>query len=95
MCGCAALVIVTPFQTRRSGGSNRLRILGQDMPRVRYPAKKVQTALRVQVPPGWAQLIRKLRWIGLEQEAKRLEMALSTVPAEQRTAPAGQGHQRS
>jgi DNA-directed RNA polymerase specialized sigma24 family protein len=33
-----------------------------------------------------------MRWIGLEEEAKRLEMALSTLPAGQRTALAGQGH---
>jgi hypothetical protein len=37
-------------------------------------------------PPAreWAKLIRKLRWIGLEDEAKRLEQAVSTVPPEQR-----------
>jgi hypothetical protein len=63
--------------------------------RVRHPDKKIPTTLRAQVPHDWARLIRKLRWIGLKEEAKRLEMALSTVPAEQRTAPAGQGHQRS
>jgi hypothetical protein len=32
----------------------------------------------------WAQLIRKLRWIGLEDEARRLELAVSTLPPEQR-----------
>jgi hypothetical protein len=32
----------------------------------------------------WAKLIRKLRWIGLEDEARRLELAVSTLPAEQR-----------
>jgi hypothetical protein len=32
----------------------------------------------------WAQLIRKLRWIGLEEEAHRLELAVSTLPAEER-----------
>jgi hypothetical protein len=32
----------------------------------------------------WAKLIRKLRWIGLEDEARRLEHAVSTVPPEQR-----------
>jgi hypothetical protein len=30
----------------------------------------------------WAKLIRKLRWIGLEKEARRLERALSTLPPE-------------
>jgi hypothetical protein len=32
----------------------------------------------------WARLIRKLRWIGLEKEAHRLELAVSTLPAEER-----------
>jgi hypothetical protein len=32
----------------------------------------------------WARLIRKLRWIGLEEEARRLELAVSTLPSEQR-----------
>jgi hypothetical protein len=37
-----------------------------------------------QVPHDWARLIRKLRWIGLEDEASRLEMAVSTLPSEER-----------
>jgi hypothetical protein len=32
----------------------------------------------------WVKLIRKLRWIGLEDEARRLELAVSTLPPEQR-----------
>src|SRR5215472_18513034 len=32
----------------------------------------------------WAKLIRKLRWIGLEDEARRLERAVSTLPPEER-----------
>jgi hypothetical protein len=32
----------------------------------------------------WARLIRKLRWIGLEDEARRLEEAVSTLPPEER-----------
>jgi hypothetical protein len=37
-------------------------------------------------PPctDWAKLIRKLRWIGLEDEARRLEQALSTLPVDER-----------
>jgi hypothetical protein len=27
----------------------------------------------------WARLIRKLRWIGMDKEAKRLEMAVRTA----------------
>ena len=29
-------------------------------------------------------MLRKLRWVGLEEEARRLELALSTLPPEQR-----------
>jgi hypothetical protein len=32
----------------------------------------------------WARLIRKLRWIGLEEQAHRLELPVSTLPAEER-----------
>jgi len=35
----------------------------------------------------WAKLLRKLRWVGLDEEARRLELALSTLPPEER-APA-------
>jgi hypothetical protein len=38
-----------------------------------------------QASPGeWAKLIRKLRWIGLEDEARSLQLAVSTLPAEER-----------
>jgi len=32
----------------------------------------------------WAKLIRKLRWVGLEDEAQQLQHALNALPAEQR-----------
>jgi hypothetical protein len=32
----------------------------------------------------WAKLIRKLRWIGLDDEARRLELAVSTLPRDER-----------
>jgi hypothetical protein len=32
----------------------------------------------------WGKLIRKLRWIGLEVDARRLELAVSTLPPEER-----------
>jgi hypothetical protein len=35
-------------------------------------------------PGEWAKLIRKLRWIGLEEEARSLQLAVSTLPAEER-----------
>jgi len=38
-----------------------------------------------QTSPGeWAKLIRKLRWIGLEDEARSLQLAVSTLPPEER-----------
>jgi hypothetical protein len=41
-------------------------------------------------PDNLAGLIRKLRWIGMEDEAQRLEMRLSCFPPEQRgTVSAG------
>jgi hypothetical protein len=36
------------------------------------------------LPRDWARLIQKLRWIGLDDEATRLEWAVSNLPAEQR-----------
>ena len=38
----------------------------------------------LQVPHDWARLLRKLRWIGLDDEARRLEFAVSTLPPEER-----------
>jgi hypothetical protein len=35
--------------------------------------------VRRAVPQDWARLIRKLRWIGLTEEARRLEDAVSTI----------------
>ncbi len=35
-------------------------------------------------PGEWAKLIRKLRWIGLQDEARSLQLALSTLPVEER-----------
>jgi hypothetical protein len=38
----------------------------------------------------WSKLVRKLRWIGMEEEAERLQLALRSLPAEQRgTVSAG------
>jgi hypothetical protein len=35
---------------------------------------------------GWARLIRKLRWIGLEDQALRLELAVRTLPPKEEAA---------
>lgn len=38
----------------------------------------------------YSKLIRKLRWIGMEDEARRLQVALRSLPADQRgTVSAG------
>jgi hypothetical protein len=34
----------------------------------------------------WTKLIRKLRWIGLDDDAHNLELAVSTLPPEQRAS---------
>jgi hypothetical protein len=36
------------------------------------------------LPHDWARLILKLRWIGLDEEAKRLESAVATLRPEER-----------
>jgi len=36
------------------------------------------------LPSDWGQLIQKLRWIGLDEEAERLELAISKVPPDER-----------
>ena len=36
------------------------------------------------LPRDWARLIQKLRWIGLDDEAARLELAVCNLPLEQR-----------
>ena len=36
------------------------------------------------VPQDWARLLRKLRWAGFEEDAKRLESAVSTLPPAER-----------
>jgi len=39
------------------------------------------------LPGDWPRLIQKLRWIGLDDEAARLEWAVSNLPPEQRCEP--------
>ena len=41
-------------------------------------------AIKRQPSGECAKLIRKLRWIGLEDEAQQLQHALSALPAEER-----------
>jgi hypothetical protein len=46
--------------------------------------KKQEGSIDRQPSREWGKLIRKLRWIGLEDEARRLELAVSTLPPEER-----------
>jgi len=50
---------------------------------VTYAADEIASHARP-VPRDWARLIQKLRWIGLDDEAARLEWAVSNLPLEQR-----------
>jgi len=48
-------------------------------------AQEHETRPPTQRAPGdWAKLIHKLRWIGLEDEARSLQLAVSTLPMEER-----------
>jgi len=46
--------------------------------------KKEESSVDRRSSREWAKLIRKLRWIGLDDEARRLELAVSTLPPEER-----------
>jgi hypothetical protein len=43
------------------------------------------TSLNQQTSNEWVKLLRKLRWIGLEEEARNLELVLSILRSEQRS----------
>jgi len=36
-----------------------------------------------QQPNDWSKLIRKLRWLGMEEEAQRLQLALRSLPPDE------------
>jgi hypothetical protein len=38
----------------------------------------------------WIRLIRKLRWIGMDEEAQRLQQAVDTLPSSQRGSVLGE-----
>jgi hypothetical protein len=57
----------------------------------RKSAEHDQTDSVQQIPQDWARLIRKLRWIGLEKEAERLEFAVDTLPPERRGSSVSSG----
>jgi hypothetical protein len=39
-----------------------------------------------QTADEWCRLIRKLRWIGLDHEAERLQIALRSLPPDERAS---------
>ena len=43
-------------------------------------------SIRERSPREWAKLIRKLRWMGMPEEAERLQLAVNTVPPEERAS---------
>ena len=45
---------------------------------------KLNAAVAPERPNDLAKLIRKLRWIGLEDEAHRLQLAMMTLPRGER-----------
>jgi len=55
--------------------------VNKERPQVAFDAES-------QPPRDWARLLRKLRWIGLEADAERLEVAVCAVPPEQRSGAA-------
>jgi hypothetical protein len=62
------------------------RLIGEFCREASMQQVQADNVLRVDQKPSceWAKLIRKLRWIGLEDEARRLELAVSTLPPEDR-----------
>jgi hypothetical protein len=53
-------------------------------------ALDIQTMPINRQPREWAKLIRKLRWIGMDDEARRLQAVVSSLPPEERgTVSAG------
>jgi hypothetical protein len=49
-------------------------------------ARRKQTVCINQQPHDLVKLIRKLRWIGMEEEAHHLQMALCSLPPHERYA---------
>ena len=58
------------------------KLLGVAMEKTRHK----RTVCINQQPEEWAKLIRKLRWIGMEEEAHHLQMAVSSLPPHERYA---------
>lgn len=48
------------------------------------PAQNVADVSSNARPQEWVKLIRKLRWIGMEEEASRLQAVVCTLPPSER-----------
>jgi len=68
------------FDTQARRTTGRLAV-NKERPQIAFSAES-------QPPHDWARLLRKLRWIGLEADAERLEVAVCAVPPEQRSGAA-------
>jgi hypothetical protein len=51
---------------------------------------KYALSIEERSPHDWAQLVCKLRWIGMPEEARRLELAVNTLPPEERVSVLGE-----
>ena len=49
-------------------------------------AQEMQSVSVKGQPQEWAKLIRKLRWIGMEEEAHHLQVAVCSLPPHERYA---------
>jgi hypothetical protein len=58
------------------------KLLGVAMKQTRHK----QTICTNQQSEEWAKLIRKLRWIGMDEEAHHLQMAVCSLPPHERCA---------
>ena len=57
---------------------------------MQHANKEAHDALEKDLPQDWAKLIRQLRWIGLDDEASRLQQAACRLPPDEReTVSAG------
>jgi hypothetical protein len=51
---------------------------------------KCALSIEERSPHDWAQLVCKLRWIGMPEEARRLELAVNTLAPEERASVLGE-----
>ena len=81
-------------EARAKCASQQMPVTAEDGQRLlsdcQHIAQEITSSLGPAWPPDLSKLILKLRWIGMEEEALRLELVARTLPAEQRgTVSAG------